>query len=376
MQDFDSLVMGLAEFFYQDSKYPHPDLLRLSCNKLALKMTATSYPRTVEGFFTLLEKPLCDWCPFDIPQEFDKEFGLIYDGELSEEASDYFYEQLLDEEQILNSSTKNQQIALENFQFRKLLNSLQNAYEEDAEAAQQEYVLLRRFLIDNPYATEEKIREAFTKTIYIRSSEVGELYEDCEQDRTYWCCDRCGPLINKNGQLRGIKPSVCNDHRQNLNKVCNIAWERGLRQIKRGIHWRVCLPGIPEINLFESLKQLQQEHSKYLHAVNLWSGIDRYDLQLRFSDDSVWAIDVKDYRSPYALARNITGIYGEGSLRYDKSFYVIPQHRLRNRKDYIDILREEAKQLPKSVQIISEIAFEELVIDKISSLSKTKSQNK
>ena len=143
MQDFDSLVMGLAEFFYQDFKYPHPDLLRLSCNKLALKMTATPYPRTVEGFFTLLEKPLSEWCPFDIPKEFDKSFGLIYDRELSEEASDYFYEHLLDEEQILNSSTKVKQIALENFQFRKLLNSLQKAYEEDAEAAQKEYVLLR-----------------------------------------------------------------------------------------------------------------------------------------------------------------------------------------------------------------------------------------
>ncbi|MGB3653588.1 MAG: hypothetical protein WBA41_20565 [Rivularia sp. (in: cyanobacteria)] len=124
------------------------------------------------------------------------------------------------------------------------------------------------------------------------------------------------------------------------------------------------------------MKQLQQEHSKYLCAVNLWSGIDRYDLQLRFNDDSVWAIDVKDYRDPYLLARSLSKIYGEGSLNYDKSFYVIPQHRLRNRKDYIDILQEEAKQLPKSVQIISEIAFEELVIDKITRLSKTKSQNK
>ena len=367
--------MGLAEFFYQDSKYPHPDLLRLSCNKLALKITAPPYQRTTEGFFTLLEKPLYEWCPFNIPQEFDKEFGLIYDGALSEEASEYFYEHLLNEEQIFNLSTKNKQIALENFQFRKLLNSLQNAYEENAEVAQEEYVLLRRFLIDNPYATDEQIREAFSKTRYIRSSEVGELYEDCQQDKTYWCCDNCGPLIEKDGGLRGIKPSVCNDLRKNLNQVYKISWERGLRQIKRGIHWRVCLPGIPEIKLFENLKKLQQDNSKYLLAVNLWPGIDRYDLQLRFSDDSVWAVDVKDYRSPYALARSLTTIYGEGSLRYDKSFYVIPQHRLRQRKDYIDILREEAK-LSKSIQIKSEIAFEELVIEKISSLSKTKKQNK
>ncbi|KYC41369.1 hypothetical protein WA1_21945 [Scytonema hofmannii PCC 7110] len=94
--NFDYLVVGLAEFFRQNHNYPYPDLLQHACNKLALKMTATPYPRTLEGLFSLLGKPLLTWYPLEIPKEFDPDFGLIYDRALSEEASQYLYEQLLE----------------------------------------------------------------------------------------------------------------------------------------------------------------------------------------------------------------------------------------------------------------------------------------
>lgn len=371
--NFDCLVVGLAEFFDQDAKYPYPDLFRHACNTLALKITAISYPRTLEGLLALLAKPVGTWYPLSLPQEFDPDYGLTYDRGLSEEASQYLYDQLLERAQLPEfASAKVKQIALENFQFLKLLEQLQEANDSDTDIAQREYVLLRRFLIENPYTTTEQLRKAFSRTHYISEIEVGELYLDCKSNEPCWCCDRCGPLSEKYGKLRGIKPSICSDHRKNLSYVHRISWKQGLRQIKPGIHWRVCLPGIPEIRLFRVLEKLHQEYPSDLCDVSLWPGIDRYDLQLRFGDGSVWAVDIKDYRNPYNLAPNLTQIFGEGDLRYDESFYVIPNRRLHQREDYIEILREEAKNLPESTQLLSDVAFEERVVAKIIHLSRRK----
>ncbi|GAA6618422.1 hypothetical protein [Scytonema sp. NUACC26] len=371
--NFDYLVVGLAEFFRQNHNYPYPDLLQHACNKLALKMTATPYPRTLEGLFSLLGKPLLTWYPLEIPKEFDPDFGLIYDRALSEEASQYLYEQLLERAQLPEfASTIVKQIALENFQFQRLLERLQEVNDEDAKRSQQEYVLLRRFLIENKFTTHEQLSKVFSKTRYISTEEVGELYEDCKPHEPYWCCDYCGALVEKYGKLRGIKPSICNDHRKQLPHVHRISWQPGLRQIERGIHWRVSLPGIPEICLFQKLEKLHQEYPEYLCDVQLWPGIDRYDLKLHFGDESVWGVDIKDYRNPYDLAPKLTQIYSEGNLRHDKSFYVIPNHHLRRREDYIKILREESLHLPESTSLLSDVAFEERVVAQIIQLSQGK----
>ncbi len=366
-ETFDRLVVGLAEFLRRDTRYPYPDLLRHALNTLALEMTTVSYPRTLNGLLALLEKPVRTWYPRSLlPREFDPDFGLTYEGWLSEEASRYLYDELFDRAKLSESaSIVIKQTVLENFQFQKLLERLREVYNEsDPERSQQEYVLLRQFLIENPQTTSQKLRRTFSKTRYISIEEVGELYEDWSEDMPCWNCDRCGPLIEKYGQLRGIKPSACNDHRKDLPYVQRVVWKQGLRRIKFGIHWRVCLPGIPEIHLYHVLKKLQKEYPDHLCAIHLYPGIDRYDLQLSFGDRSIWAVDIKDYRNPYDLVRKLTPLYMEGDLRYDESFYVIPIYRLQQHEDYIEILRE-SKDLPNSTHLLSDVAFEERVATKI-----------
>ncbi|WP_193195831.1 hypothetical protein [Nostoc sp. MG11] len=370
--EFDNLVLGLAEFIRRDDRYPYPELLRYALNKLALEVTAVTYPRTLTGLLALLEKPVKTWYPRRLlPKEFDSDFGLLYEGVLSEEASRYLYEELLDRAKLPEFATAStKQMAIENFPFKKILERLQELYSNDSdfERVQQEYVLLRRFLIENGYTTPAQLRKVFSKTRHIDIQEVGDLYEECQEEEACWNCDRCGPLFKKYGKLRGIKPSACNDHRQNLPFIRQITWKQGLRRLKFGIHWRICLPGIPEMRLFNVLKELQSKYSDQLCAIHLYPGIDRYDLQLCFCDKSTWAVDIKDYRSPYNLAPKLTPLFGEGELRYDESFYVIPIQRLQQREDYIEILREQAIKLPSSTHLLSDAVFEERVINKIECL--------
>ncbi|BAB73674.1 hypothetical protein ACN23B_09855 [Anabaena sp. FACHB-709] len=378
ISEFNSLVIGLAEFVRRDGKYPYPELLRHGLNKLALELTAVPYPRTLNGLLVLLEKPVKTWYPRRfIPKEFDSDFGLLYEGGLSEEANRYFYEELLERTKLSESATATtQQIAIENLQFQRILARLQELYNNDSnpESVQREYVLLRRFLIENRYTTKAHIRKVFLKTKYIHIQEVGELYDECEIEEPSWNCDRCGPLFKKYGKLRGIKPSVCNDHRQSLPYVKKITWQHGLCRLKFGIHLRICLPGIPEIRLFEILAELQSKFPQQLCAIHLYPGIDRYDLQLCFCDQTTWAVDIKDYQSPYKLAPKLTPLFSEGDLRYHESFYVIPIERLQQTQNYLEILREQAAKLPSSIHLLSDAVFEKRVINKIESLLEGNSQ--
>jgi hypothetical protein len=367
-ETFDRLVIGVAELLRQGRRYPFPDLLQQACNKLALEMKAVLYPKTLKGFLTLLERPMRMWYPLRLPQEFDPDFGLLYEGDLSEEASQYLYEELIERAKLpLSATTAAQQIALENFQFQKLLERLRKAYIEDAETAQKEYVLLRRFLIQYPYTTREQLNKTFFRAKFVSPDDVGKLYEDCLTNISYWNCERCGPLTERHGQLRGIKPRICGDHRQHLPHVQQVQWQQGLRRLKQGIHHRVCLPGIPEIRLFSALENLHQQYQDILCTVHIYPGIDRYDLQLRFSNELVWAIDVKDYSDPYKLARKLVPLYNEGSLRHDEGFYVIPSHHLSRNENYIEVLREEST-LPKSIHFLNDSNFEKRVIAKIKQL--------
>lgn len=369
---FDYLLIGLKEYIDREKKYPYPDLLRHGMNALSLEMKNISFPKTMNGFLRFVSEPVNDWCPKSfIPQEFDDDFGLIDERSLSEEANDYLSELFENGKIPEYASAKIKQLAIDNAKFMSIVDKLRDAYDKDnPQQAQQEYNIFRPFLIQNQYTTPRDIRKAFRRSKYISVEEVGELYEECENNQNYWYCDRCGILTEKYGRLKGLKPSLCKNHRPDKSYVHQVQWETGLLRIKEGIYQRVCFPGIPELNLYSAMEALQKENPDYLKEVRLYPSIDRYDLQLRFSDDTVWAVDYKDVRDPYKLARNLKPLYSEGNLRYDESFYVVSDRCIKNHSDYTDIARKAAEALPYETHLVSDKTFRNRVNQKISELQK------
>lgn len=367
---FHCFLIGIVKLLKQDHSYPYPDFFRRACNQLALHVEAEKYPRTIAGLLRLFEQPITVWYPFQVPPTFDSEFGFMYEGRLSEEASRYFYSELLESASLSEAASDlTQQLASEHYQFQKLFSRLRENYLSDPEGVQQDYVLFRTFLIENPYTTVPVLRKTFSgrRMKYIDAQEAGGLYDLCSDSMVYWNCDRCGPLTKKYQHLYGNKPSVCDDHRLSLPFVHRMEGTKELLRIKRGIHLRICLPGIPELSLLRRLEEVAVGSCKHLRSVALYPGLDRYDLHLKFSDDAVWAIDVKDYRNPYKLAKKLPPIYGEGSLKYEIGFYVIPEARTRQYTNYIQIVRENSK-LPSHIRIMDELQFESHVIKKINLL--------
>ena len=127
------------------------------------------------------------------------------------------------------------------------------------------------------------------------------------------------------------------------------------------------------MNLWRSLQEFQSKSPKQLTDIHLWPGLDSYDMQLRFSDESVWAVDVKDHRNPHKLGRDLTEIPAPTKdLSYTESFYLFPSRRLEWRDNYIDIVRDRATNLPQETALLSIPSFEEHVERKIKSLATEK----
>ena len=262
---FNYLLIGVKEYLESKQKYPYPDLLHQGMNALSLEIKKTvTFPKTMQGFLKLLEEPVNDYCPPKwIPSEFDGDFGLLDMGSLSEEANDYLTEVLLAKDGMQAASTIFKQFALDNQKFTRILDRLREAYSDDnPEQAQKVYIKFRPYLIEHQYVTREEIKKAFKRTKYISPKNVGELYEECEADRDYWYCDRCGILTEKNGQLRGLKPKLCGNHHKDLSYVHKVKWQAGLLQIREGIRQRVCFPGMPELNLYSALVRVKNRTSR------------------------------------------------------------------------------------------------------------------
>ncbi|NET54489.1 MAG: hypothetical protein F6K09_39650 [Merismopedia sp. SIO2A8] len=175
---FDYLVMGLNQWLAQDLPYPYPDFFRRACNQLALAMGTSAYPCTMAGLLDWFEHSVRDWYPCKIPEGFDADFGLVDDGHLSEEASQYLYDKMATSEGLHGEvSTLAQQLLQENFQFQKIFRRLREQYQSDpknSQNVQEDYILLRKFLIEHPFTTTTQLRQTFGigQTNYFESKEV------------------------------------------------------------------------------------------------------------------------------------------------------------------------------------------------------------
>ena len=195
-------------------------------------------------------------------------------------------------------------------------------------------------------------------------------FPDPDGHQVFWLCEHCGPLRVKRGQLESLKRSACENHcPRQVGGWKPIDPTSQLNILRKGIHLRTYLPGIPELTMFNWLEDCQQKHSKLILSVSLWPRIDMYDLQIKFVD-SVWAIDIKDHQEPHRLGQSLTGIYGEGELQWNRGFFVYPDYREKQRKHYGETIRLAMTSPLPRIEVVSEERFKEQVTAKLKSLKK------
>lgn len=373
---FKYLVAGLIEAAETDFRYPYPALWQQALNMLtAFQIRSnTPIPKTIPAVVQMLENPIGEWWPGELPEavatDLGQEFTLMFGGQ----PDDWAYEFL--ESQDLTGVSNLARFHDEIIQAG--MKKLRDLYRPNAETMGHAYVQVRRFLIDNPVTTLANIQPALGHLPLLRIKQVIEFYESEDEffhhayyQGQFWRCPYCGTILNWVNDLpRCARHSICSRLSSDYRDRVPIRPTGNLLRLKESVLRRVCLPGLPEVRLFDWAKNLQATDSG-LVSVALWPGVDQYDLQLCFADNTAWAVDVKDYANPVNLGRKIRGnsFYNLGLLRWDQGYYVFPQYRLDWNRNYVQLFNQ-VTELPAPITGVGEVGFKKLVIRKLADLVK------
>lgn len=367
---FPCLALGLAKYTMSTQKYPYPPELLYAQHHLSLAML-TSYPAMITGFFELCKKPLEDWWPGDPPDKVDKRLALLEpDGELGQQVIEYLLTYDLPEDITL----KDIQELLDSELMRNICRNLRQAAFYDPVGAQRAYVAVRSYVISHPWTTYEQVRRAFRGLPHILAQEVGGLYQESssvgsalryqgsdQAKECYWNCSVCGPLYQRDGRLGSIKPGACEKRCPGSQTWQPLDIEDNTLVLKRGVHLSTHIPGFTEMALYRWLLDEVQPTRPALQQVELWPGIDKYDLRLTLRG-KVWAVDVKDYKGPFSLGEYIKKDQRPPEQEdpvWDEWFYVYPTYHELQRPDYGECVRQaaEAEKLPANVTVLSAEQF-------------------
>ncbi|QFU86653.1 hypothetical protein YIM_07210 [Amycolatopsis sp. YIM 10] len=130
----------------------------------------------------------------------------------------------------------------------------------------------------------------------------------------------------------------------------------GARRLRPELVKPIALPARPELALAEALAARGAR-------VVLYPELDALDLIARWPNGFAVAIDVKDWRKPYLLARNIKRFpaWPPGHLyHYDRACVVVPADRVRPRSRYCEIVAEHSPAL-QAQRHIDVLTDEELI---------------
>lgn len=178
--------------------------------------------------------------------------------------------------------------------------------------AQAEYVAFRRMIIERPTLTHAELVEQLDRPELLRlAAVVHEAYplvppHYYQEDGMALTCSRCGCLLRRVPTLASALPRwVCVE--MSCEDAVNPKGARVGRRIaaRESAHWLrpelrryILAPGRAELALAADLERLGL-------AVDLWPGVDQYDLRVTFANGDIWAIDVKEWSNPLRLATEI-----------------------------------------------------------------------
>ena len=72
--------------------------------------------------------------------------------------------------------------------------------------------------------------------------------------------------------------------------------------------------------------------------------MDKFDVEIRFSDGEVWEIDAKAYRNPITLRTKIQNDNGFPVGDYTRGYFVVPSEYTLGRRNYTAVVNKALKQ--------------------------------
>ncbi|WP_180928811.1 hypothetical protein [Streptomyces sp. AJS327] len=208
-----------------------------------------------------------------------------------------------------------------------------------AMSSPESYTAFRRLLVTRPVLTEDDWAEIscdlFLDPVRFLVEEIyAPVPAGFRRDGSYLCCHRCLTLLHPVSDTEWwCERDQCRHQGPAPRGRELVAAETGeLRQLRKPLRLFVTGPGQAETSLESELRALGL-------TVEMWPNFDSYDVRIVFPDGHVWAVDVKDWAHPAFLGRSATAVRAEPP--YDEACWVVPEFRVRARRDYLDSYAKE-----------------------------------
>ena len=224
------------------------------------------------------------------------------------------------------------------------------------------YIFIRRFIIENPIATNYKLG-AFKNQLINRGitdqlihSIISLGYEDIPINASYKC-PYCGWTAQSD---RGGGYSCSHPRCKEEMKVSPPLTIHGIdksKRVKPGINRFIVIPGLLELEI----NSFCDDHGI---KCELWPEKDKYDCKIILPNQEIIAIDAKDYVNPYNLAYKLEQESDKlKQLEGTRKYIVVPDDAGGNRKDYCKVIDNK---LPKEIKCIKmKELFQELKGEKL-----------
>lgn len=212
-------------------------------------------------------------------------------------------------------------------------------YEKIIRLSQADYCLVRKFIIEHPIMTIDERREILVRLAdnVVAKEAINIAYEQF-QDKGYRC-PVCGWTMTDGS----FGPFCHSEHCVNPAPILSDAIKldgtaETIYRLKKGIMRYFAQPG-----------KLELEIANYCEKKgigwDLWPQKDKYDVEITFSNGTVWEIDAKAYRNPIALRSKIENDNGLPEGDYHRGYFVIPTDFMKGNRQYTAIVNRALDSL-------------------------------
>lgn len=343
------IASGLIELYQQYRKLNEPPtagyskkLQRGFDRLVALCMlNGADAPQSVPELLKLCERPFKEWRLPQLPEDIHPQDTLLRHHLPSFFCEDYA------------RADRDIEAALTEERF------MQRVFLECAELPTEVYTTLRTLLVTKPVLTEREFVSYYTRPPLKQVAEVvKEAYDEAPgyllHKGYYRCCPECGNLLlHSPGKEWLCRDESCEVERVREDKIVRVlrsSEDEKVYELKRALRRYVAAPGRVELKLKERLLQAGTKTRGF--TVELYPNMDAYDLRIRFPDREVWAVDVKDWASPYRLAETVKPFRTFPS--WDRAFFVFPDRYKTTRRNYLEAFSSRCVYLNERIQAVFE----------------------
>lgn len=205
-------------------------------------------------------------------------------------------------------------------------------YEKMIVLDQDNYCKVRKYIIENTIITVDERREMSLELADTPAAKEAfqSAYEEITDD--FYPCPCCGWTMTHGKYGYNCHSTHCIDITPEFSESDKISCSNStLFRLKKGIMRYFAAPGKLELEIaaFCDKKKIQY---------TLWPQMDRYDVEICFSDGELWEIDAKAYHNPIALRTKIQNDNGFPAGDYAKGFFVIPDEYVQSQRNYTAII--------------------------------------